>query len=237
MLQKRIFVVFGKWIKPLFIYFKEGVIINNNNSNSGNFSENSNNGNRKPKSEHVINNAIPYKKVFVLGPEGEKIGVLTKDEALEKASDYNMDLVLIAIENNKPIAKILDYGKFKYEKKKKQKAVKEKQTVTTNREIRLTPLIGDHDLETKSRKAREFILEGSRVKVSVKFRGRERARVELGEEILTKFFALLEDVARISKEATLVNERFLDMYIEKDKRKVEALNNKQNNEPSESKGE
>ncbi|WP_027122738.1 translation initiation factor IF-3 [Metamycoplasma spumans] len=184
-----------------------------------------------------MNNAIPYKKVFVLGPEGEKIGVLTKDEALEKASDYNMDLVLIAIENNKPIAKILDYGKFKYEKKKKQKAVKEKQTVTTNREIRLTPLIGDHDLETKSRKAREFILEGSRVKVSVKFRGRERARVELGEEILTKFFALLEDVARISKEATLVNERFLDMYIEKDKRKVEALNNKQNNEPSESKGE
>ncbi|TPR54379.1 translation initiation factor IF-3 [Metamycoplasma neophronis] len=184
-----------------------------------------------------MNAAIPYKKVFVLGPEGEKIGVLSKEEALDKAAEYNMDLVLIAIENNKPIARILDYGKFKYDKKKKQKAVKEKQTVTTNREIRLTPLIGDHDLETKARKAREFILEGSRVKVSVKFRGRERARTELGEEILNKFFALLEDVAKISKEATLVNERFLDMYIEKDKRKVEALNNKQNNEPSDTQGE
>nr|WP_245979721.1 translation initiation factor IF-3 [Mycoplasma struthionis] len=196
-----------------------------NNDNNGN--QNS----RKPKSEHVINKDIPYKKVYVLGPDGEKIGVLTKEEALQKASEFGMDLVLIAIENNKPIAKILDYGKFKYDKKKKQKAVKEKQAVTVNREIRLTPLIGDHDLETKARKAREFVLEGSRVKVSVKFRGRERARIELGEDILKKFYALLEDVARISKEATLANDRFLDMYIEKDKKKVDSLNHK-NNEPS-----
>ncbi|MBD3898688.1 translation initiation factor IF-3 [Metamycoplasma hominis] len=190
---------------------------------------NNNQTNRKPKSEHVINNAIPYKKVFVLGPSGEKIGVLTKEEALEKASEYNMDLVLIAIENNKPIVRILDYGKFKYDKKKRQKEVKEKQAVTVNREIRLTPLIGDHDLKTKANKTREFILDGNRVKVSVKFRGRERARIELGEEILKKFFALIEDVAKISKEATLVNDRFLDMYVEKDKRKVDTLTNKKDN--------
>lgn len=169
------------------------------------------------------------KKVFVLGPTGEKIGVLTKEEALEKASEYNMDLVLIAIENNKPIVRILDYGKFKYDKKKRQKEVKEKQAVTVNREIRLTPLIGDHDLKTKANKTREFILDGNRVKVSVKFRGRERARIELGEEILKKFFALIEDVAKISKEATLVNDRFLDMYVEKDKRKVDTLTNKKDN--------
>ncbi len=148
-----------------------------------------------------------------------------------------MDLVLIDIKNNKPIAKILDYGKFKYDKKKKQKAAKEKQSVTINREIRLTPLIGDHDLNTKAKKAREFILEGNRVKVSVKFRGRERARTELGEEILTKFYALVEDIAKISKEATLVNEKFLDIYVEKDKRKVDAISNKLNNEPSEEQGE
>ncbi|RBI34344.1 translation initiation factor IF-3 [Metamycoplasma hominis] len=190
---------------------------------------NNNQTNRKPKSEHVINNAIPYKKVFVLGPTGEKIGVLTKEEALEKASEYNMDLVLIAIENNKPIVRILDYGKFKYDKKKRQKEVKEKQAVTVNREIRLTPLIGDHDLKTKANKTREFILDGNRVKVSVKFRGRERARIELGEEILKKFFSLIEDVAKISKEATLVNDRFLDMYVEKDKRKVDTLTNKKDN--------
>lgn len=147
-----------------------------------------------------------------------------------------MDLVLISIENNKPITRIMDYGKFKYDKKKKQKAVKEKQSVTINREIRLTPLIGQHDLETKARKAREFILDGNRVKVSVKFRGRERSRTELGEDILNKFYILVEDIAKVSKEATLVNERFLDMYIEKDKKKVEALN-KKNNEPSQEQGE
>ncbi|AWX69766.1 translation initiation factor IF-3 [[Mycoplasma] anseris] len=190
--------------------------------------------NRRPKSEHVVNNAIPFKKVFVIGPNGEKIGVLTKEEAIEKARDYNMDLVLIALENNKPITRIIDYGKFKYDKKKKQKEAKEKQTVTVNREIRLTPLIGTHDLETKARKAREFILDGNRVKVSVKFRGRERSRTDLGEDTLKRFFSLVEDIAKISKEATMQNDRFLDMYIEKDKRKIEAL---KNNENSENQGE
>lgn len=221
------FVVFGKWINTTFLFIKEGGVIINNQKIGDDL--NNNQTNRKPKSEHVINNAIPYKKVFVLGPSGEKIGVLTKEEALEKASEYNMDLVLIAIENNKPIVRILDYGKFKYDKKKRQKEVKEKQAVTVNREIRLTPLIGDHDLKTKANKTREFILDGNRVKVSVKFRGRERARIELGEEILKKFFALIEDVAKISKEATLVNDRFLDMYVEKDKRKVDTLINKKDN--------
>ncbi|AKJ52406.1 translation initiation factor IF-3 [Metamycoplasma hominis] len=221
------FVVFGKWINTTFLFIKEGGVIINNQKIGDDL--NNNQTNRKPKSEHVINNAIPYKKVFVLGPSGEKIGVLTKEEALEKASEYNMDLVLIAIENNKPIVRILDYGKFKYDKKKRQKEVKEKQAVTVNREIRLTPLIGDHDLKTKANKTREFILDGNRVKVSVKFRGRERARIELGEEILKKFFALIEDVAKISKEATLVNDRFLDMYVEKDKRKVDTLTNKKDN--------
>ncbi|BAP39463.1 translation initiation factor IF-3 [Metamycoplasma canadense] len=219
----------GSGLNPLFIYFKEEVIQQNNS----NFA---NNQSKKPKSEHVVNNQIPYKKVFVLGPENEKIGVLTKEEALEKASEFKMDLVLISIENNKPITRIMDYGKFKYNKKKKQKEIKEKQSVTINREIRLKPLIGQHDLETKARKAREFILDGNRVKVSVKFRGRERSRTELGDEILAKFYTLVEDVAKISKEATLVNERFLDMYIEKDKKKVEALN-KKNNEPSNQQGE
>lgn len=221
------FVVFGKWINTTFLFIKEGGVIINNQKIGDDL--NNNQTNRKPKSEHVINNAIPYKKVFVLGPTGEKIGVLTKEEALEKASEYNMDLVLIAIENNKPIVRILDYGKFKYDKKKRQKEVKEKQAVTVNREIRLTPLIGDHDLKTKANKTREFILDGNRVKVSVKFRGRERARIELGEEILKKFFVLIEDVAKISKEATLVNDRFLDMYVEKDKRKVDTLTNKKDN--------
>ena len=148
---------------------------------------------------------------------------MTKEEAISKASEEKMDLVLIALDENRPITRIMDYGKFKYDKKKKQKLNKEKQTVTVNREIRLTPLIGEHDLKTKAKKAKEFILDGNRVKVSVKFRGRERTRTDLGDEILNKFFALVEDVAKITKSPTLQNDRFLDMFIEKDKKKVDAL--------------
>lgn len=148
---------------------------------------------------------------------------MTKEEAISKASEEKMDLVLIALDENRPITRIMDYGKFKYDKKKKQKLNKEKQTVTVNREIRLTPLIGEHDLKTKAKKAKEFILDGNRVKVSVKFRGRERTRTDLGDEILNKFFALVEDVAKITKTPTLQNDRFLDMFIEKDKKKVDAL--------------
>lgn len=148
---------------------------------------------------------------------------MTKEEAISKASEEKMDLVLIALDENRPITRIMDYGKFKYDKKKKQKLNKEKQTVTVNREIRLTPLIGEHDLKTKAKKAKEFILDGNRVKVSVKFRGRERTRTDLGDEILNKFFTLVEDVAKITKAPTLQNDRFLDMFIEKDKKKVDAL--------------
>ena len=205
--------------KTTFYYFiKELVIQSTDNKNS-----------HLPKAEHVINQHIPYKKVFVFDQNNEKLGVMSKEEAIAKAQESNMDLVLIVLDNNRPITKILDYGKFKYDKKKKQKANKEKQSVTTNREIRLTPLIGDNDLKTKAKKAREFILNGDRVKISVKFRGRERSRTDLGNEILDKFFAMVEDVAKVSKAATLQNDRFLDMYIEKDKKKVEALktNNKE----------
>ncbi len=159
---------------------------------------------------------------------------MTKEEAISKASEEKMDLVLIALDENRPITRIMDYGKFKYDKKKKQKLNKEKQTVTINREIRLTPLIGEHDLKTKAKKAKEFILDGNRVKVSVKFRGRERTRTDLGDEILNKFFALVEDVAKITKVPTLQNDRFLDMFIEKDKKKVDAL---KKNETLNDKGE
>ncbi|MBN0919412.1 translation initiation factor IF-3 [[Mycoplasma] gypis] len=180
---------------------------------------------KKPKSEHVLNEQIPYKKVFVIGADGEKLGVMDRNQAISVAKEEKKDLVLISIADNKPIAKILDYGKFKYEKKKKNKLAKEKQSVTVNREVRLTAMIGDHDLQTKARKSREFLLNGDRVKVSLKFRGREATRPEIGEEVLMKFYQAVEDIAKISKEPTLVNDRFLDMYLERDKKKVKTVDN------------
>ncbi|MGV2393583.1 UNVERIFIED_CONTAM: translation initiation factor IF-3 [Campylobacter lari] len=174
---------------------------------------------RKPQQEHMINENIPFNKVFLIGSDGEKIGVKNTFEAIEMAKEEKMDLVLIAVDP-KPIARILDYGKFKYERKKKQKAAKEKQVVIQNRQIRLTPLIGEHDLLTKSRKAREFLLDGDRLKISLKFRGRELARKELGYAALDKFYKLVEDLADITKEPTLVSDRFLDMYLQPNKVKV-----------------
>ncbi|QJG67284.1 translation initiation factor IF-3 [Mycoplasma phocoenae] len=171
----------------------------------------------------MLNHDIPFPKVFVTDEDGTKIGVLSKAEAIELAKSQKKDLVLISMVDNKPITRILDYGKFKYNRKKKAKEAKEKQSVTVNREVRLTVNIGDHDLNTKARKAREFILNGDRVKVSLKFRGREMMRPEIGQEVIQKFYACVEDIAKISKEATLINDRFLDMYLEKDKKKVQIL--------------
>ncbi len=147
------------------------------------------------------------------------MGVYNTQEAIQIAKDQKMDLVLIAIDP-KPIARILNYGKFKYERKKKQKAAKEKQTTIQNRQIRLTPLIGDHDIQTKARKAREFLLDGDRIKVSLKFRGREITKPELGYKALEKFFAQIEDIAEKTKEPEIVNERFLDMFLQPNKVKV-----------------
>lgn len=145
---------------------------------------------------------------------------MSKREAIEKAKSSGYDLVIISDNAQKPVAKILDYGKFKYERKKKRKEAKANLVVTENREIRLTPMIGENDLMVKSRKAREFILKGDRVKVSLKFRGREMARKELGYETLDRFFKSVEDVAKIEKEPLLTGGRFLDMYLTKDKAKI-----------------
>ncbi|WP_084477556.1 translation initiation factor IF-3 [Mycoplasma leonicaptivi] len=174
---------------------------------------------KKPTQEHYVNSDIPYPKVFVINSNGDKVGVLPKSEAIELAKQQKMDLVLISVDP-KPICRILDYGKFKYDRKKKQKEIKEKQTNVQNREIRLTPMIGDNDLLTKSKKAREFLLKGYRIKVSVKLRGREIGRKDLGISVLDKFYASIEDISEKTTEPKLVNERFLDMNLQPNKIKI-----------------
>ncbi|WP_416234926.1 translation initiation factor IF-3 [Mycoplasma sp. 2704] len=162
---------------------------------------------------------MPFKQVFVIGADQEKIGVMYTSEAIELAKSQRMDLVLISVEP-KPICRILDYGKFKYDRKKKNKELKEKQTIIQNREVRLTAMIGENDLLTKSRKAREFLLKGDRIKVSLKLRGRELLMKDLGIKTLEKFFATLEDIAEITSEPKLINNRFLDMNLQPNKQKV-----------------
>ncbi|MGZ9756535.1 translation initiation factor IF-3 [Mycoplasma sp. 4423] len=182
---------------------------------------------KKPTSEHYVNKDIPFPKVFLIGSGGEKLGVKYTSEAIELARNEKMDLVLISVEP-KPIARILDYGKFKYDRKKKQKVIKEKQTTIQNREIRLTPMIGENDLTTKAKKAREFLFKGDRIKVSVKLRGRELGRKDLGENILWKFLSKVEDISDKTTEPKLVNERFLDMNLQPNKTKIAKYLKEQN---------
>ncbi|MCR8613374.1 MAG: translation initiation factor IF-3 [Mycoplasma sp.] len=174
----------------------------------------------------MINNDIRFPSVFVIDETGAKLGVIRTKAAVEMAKERGFDLVVISKANNVPVAKILDYGKFKYNRSKKRKEAKTKQSVTKNREVRLTPLIGIADLKTKAKKAREFILDGDRVKVSLKFRGREMARQELGHETLKKFYAEVEDIAQIQLDAKL-NGRFLDMYLTIDKKKAQQSKKKE----------
>lgn len=201
-----------------FLIFKEFIIRVNRNDR------------RKPKAEHLVNKNIPFKKMFIIDQNGEKIGTLTKVAALEKASNLGLDLVIISDNPKQPVAKILDYGKFKYQRKKRRKEVKANQTIIENKEIRITPMIGIHDLETKAKKAREFLLDGHRVKISLKFRGRELARKDLGYDKHKEFFKYVEDIARIDKEPKMNGRNFLDMYLSRDKSKKPKEDNNAENE-------
>lgn len=148
---------------------------------------------------------------------------MTRAQALESAQEQKLDLVLIST-TPKPIARFMDYGRFKYDRKKKKKEEKSKQSRVENKQIRLTPLIGINDLKTKAKKAREFLLDGDIVKISLKFRGRESQRPELGHAALDTFFKEVQDIAIITKEPVLNSGRFLDMFLQQDKKKIIQLN-------------
>lgn len=132
--------------------------------------------------------------------DGNQIGIVKKNDAINRAEEEGFDLVEVAPNANPPVCKIMDYGKYKYELAKKEKEQKKKQHVIVTKEIRLRPKIENHDFQFKVRHARKFIENGNRVKATVMFRGRERAHREYGEQILEKFFNALEDIAKIDKE-------------------------------------
>ncbi|WP_434341881.1 translation initiation factor IF-3 [Mycoplasma putrefaciens] len=168
---------------------------------------------RPIKNQEPINEYIRANQILVIDENKEKLGVMSKREALDLARTKNLDLYQVGTQpDGVAIARMLNYGKFKYEQQKRLRESKKNQVKTENKEIRLTVNIGQHDLETKARKAKEFLEEGNRVKVSLKFKGREVVYIDLGHQTLNKFFELVSDVAKIEKEAKL-NTKFLDMYI------------------------
>jgi len=155
------------------------------------------------KPTELINGLVRFPKVLLIGPEGQQLGVMSSREAQLKANEYELDLMCVNPNGNPPVCKILDYGKFKYEQKRKAKLAKKNQKVVEIKEIQLTPQIGIHDMETKARAAKGFIADGNKVKVGVRFKGRQLSHTEVGEEVLDKFIEMLAEVAMIEKAAVL----------------------------------
>ena len=155
------------------------------------------------KQELPINEQIRAKEVQVIDDAGEKRGVMALHDASDLAFDKKLDLVLVAPNAEPPVCKIMNYGKYKFEQAKKEKEAKKKQKTFEVKEIRITPNIEQHDFEFKVKNARKFIEDGNKVKITVRFRGRELNYVKLGEDNLNNFIESLSDIATPEKKAVL----------------------------------
>ncbi|MDR7870392.1 MAG: translation initiation factor IF-3 [Tissierellaceae bacterium] len=153
--------------------------------------------------ELQINEGIREREVRLIDSDGSQLGVVPIRKALEIAEERKLDLVNVAPTAKPPVCKILDYGKYKYELTKKEKEAKKKQKVINVKEIRLTPNIEIHDLNVKAKRANEFLQSGDKVKVSVRFRGREMGHTEIGKVVLNDFANLTNDYGNIEKPAKL----------------------------------
>ena len=165
-------------------------------------------------SEYFINEQIRDKEVRVIGIDGEQLGVMSVKEAQKLADDAGVDLVKIAPTAKPPVCRIIDYGKFKYENIRKEKEAKKKQAVTEIKELRLSPNIDTNDLNTKTNAARKFITKGNKVKITLRFRGREMAHMANSKHILDDFAAALSDIAVVDK-APKVEGRSMTMFLAK----------------------
>lgn len=152
---------------------------------------------------HQINEEIIDKEVRLIGSEGEQLGIMSAAEALKIAIEQDLDLVKIAPGSNPPVCRVMDYGKFRFEQNKKVKEAKKNQHVMDVKEIRMSPGIGENDFNTKLKNGQKFLADGDRVKVSVRFRGREMAHTNIGEKLLRDFAAKCADIANLDKEPKL----------------------------------
>ncbi len=131
-----------------------------------------------------VNEGIRAREVRLIGPDGSQLGIKTRQEALDLATNANLDLVLVAATAKPPVCRIMDYGKFKYEQQRKDREARKNQKVITTKEIRLSPTIEENDFNTKLRNARKFLEKGDKVKASIRFRGRAITHSKIGKTVL-----------------------------------------------------
>ena len=167
------------------------------------------------KQELPTNGRIREKEVQLIGVNGEKLGIIPTKEALEKAQELNLDLVLVAPHAKPAVCKIMNYGKYKFEQAKKEKEAKKKQKTLELKEIRVTPNIEEHDFEFKAKNARKFLTDGNKVKITVSFRGREVNNSKAGENVLNKFIENLEDISNVEKRPKLEGRNMFTILAKK----------------------
>jgi len=158
------------------------------------------------------NDQIRVREVRLIDDAGEQKGVLPTAEALRMAKELGLDLVEIAPQSNPPVCKILDYGKFKFEQEKKLKDNRKHQKIVKIKEVRMQPKIDDHDLDFKSKHVRGFLLEGNKVKVTIRFRGRELAHTEIGEDVLKSVLTKIEGLY-VMESPPRMEGRFMSMML------------------------
>ncbi len=156
--------------------------------------------NKKPVKRQIdtnVNDQIRVKEMMVITETGEKLGVMSKNEALSLADERNLDLVLVASNATPAVAKFMDYNKFKYDQQRKMREAKKNQKIVSVKEIRLSPKIDVHDFDTKLRNGRKFLEKGDKLKISIRFRGREMAYTNKGREVILDFSKRCADIAEI----------------------------------------
>ena len=160
----------------------------------------------------MVNEDIDFAQVRVVGVDGEAIGIMSSEQALKMAYDQGYDLVLMAAQAQPPVCRIMDYGKFRFERDKKEKEAKKKQQVMEIKEIQLSCRIDTHDFETKARHAQRFLSDGNKVRVVMRFKGREMSHISIGQEIMNKFRETCEELGSVDKPPVL-DGRIFSMVI------------------------
>lgn len=159
-----------------------------------------------------MNDEITASEVRLVNGEGEQVGVVSLERAFAEADEAGLDLVEVSPDSKPPVTKIMDFGKFRYDQRKKDRENRKKQHTVSVKEIRMRPSISDHDLETKINRSIKFLQAGSRLKISVRFRGREMARQDLGADLMDRVTEQLEEYANVDKSAS-VEGRVMSLHL------------------------
>lgn len=161
------------------------------------------NKNRHKEPTDIVNEAIRDREVLVIGSDGTQLGVMSRRDALQKAYDEDLDLLCVAPNAQPPVCKIIDYGRYRFERQKKEREAKKNQQTAEMKSLRVSPVIDQHDFDTKVKRAKEWLSDGQKVKIDMRFRGRMITRQEVGKQVLDKFTEQVSDVADVTKPPML----------------------------------